>query len=1034
MTTIDLGGPALERSNFNPSYDKDPTAFRDFVKATGLSDSRGVNGDFLLTRDHTYRHYDGSTSRLDYNFTSNGRATMSLETKPFNRISTGHRILTARHNIFELVRGWKSPLIPFVYPKPFSVNRIDKSEDEAFEKCEEEWLKSVDPVLYAEICSGAEDETTPSEEKQEAFLKILNKLLVEDAERIWSHPSFQKGHKRSKEEGILIGKLTWIRRAINAAYSLRKNESDNKFDTFKINSLNKCISTSGLLSELTLKDWRNQSTSEQDAWLEEVKKARGILNRELLDVEIKHREERRDKAQSFFLREGAKNSKIFRRWRLREVCDPDGEAVLSSSDEILVAADLVMKRYEEYYGSLFQGEDSRKVPRDETKRSIWMDPKVIASNKSKLNKALNNVSIASILPTFEEYLEIVNNGDPMSTGGADRIQYGTLQKVSEGVHKAIFGLICIWWRQRSIPKTLRWVEIVSLHKRGDRLNLFNKRGIGLVSKLVLIIETILCNRMTKALEKAGTRSKAQGGAVKGIHTLDTITALINVVAHARRNSKPLHILEFDLYKFFDRIPHRAFVDAHIFFGFDEDTIQLASIFWSGFSGTARTRYGYTSSFPIGLGNIQGLAGSPFRSSLVLDMYLLILERRLHGYHFVTDHHHKVRDHNLDDLVVLIYAIAWVDDIWVIDEDYGKIVAAAAMYNDFVDYYTMKLVIDKCHHYVLNDNIAEGEEIVITDYDGNQGKVPVITSEKAFRCLGVHLNLDLEWGEHVEQVSLKLRDFNAKLSKRWAPAHLTSNLVNSNAVPVIAYGLPVVELNKKENGVLQDLLIKPVATDGGHNKFVARKAYCQAIKDGGYNITDVEAIHKASKAAFVHRVLNGNYYFATVTLRMMLLDLQREAKELNYPFSGLFTNWRPTFKNAYPRYIKTAASVLKQTEAAVLPGETWDLARISIQTFALCVAGWHTESNILDQLAEHGIIRMTQLSPWFAITESFDNKQISPVMKALVLNNPVSDLEVAKNPIYNNISNLHGIGPVRLTVLNKLVVDGIRNIFLTKPKV
>lgn len=959
---------------------------------------------------------------------------MSLECKPFNRISTGHRIVTARHNIFEMVKGWKSPLIPHCYPKPFDVNRQDKGGDEAFAKCEEEWLLNIDPQLYADICNGDSTDPSPSEKDQEVFLKYLHKLLVEDAEQIWAHASFQRGHKRSKEEGIVVGKLTWIRRALKAAYSLRENETSNSFDTYKLKSLYKCISSSALLEEYTLSSWVNSNTAEQDSWISKVKDARKSFTKELYEIELRHRLERREKAENFFLREGARNSKIYRRWRLHEANDPDGEAVLSSTEEILVAANLVIKRYEEYYGSLLEGEDVRAQPRDESKRNIWMDPQVIASNKAKLDRALNYTSIADVLPTYEEYLGVINGGDPRSTGGADRVQYGVLQKLSAPVHKAIFGLICGWWKQRSIPKSLRWVEIVSLHKKGDRLNLINKRGIGLVSKLVLVLETILCNRMSRALEKAGIRSKAQGGAVKGIHSLDIIATLINIVAHAKKRNKSLHILEFDLFKFFDRIPHRAFVDAHTFFGFDEKTIQLASIFWSGFYGTARTRYGYTDPFPIGLGNIQGLAGSPFRSSLVLDMFLLILERRLHGYHFVSGHHHRTREHVVDDIVLLIYALAWVDDIWIIEEDYAKAVIAAAMYNDFVNYYTMKLVIDKSHHYVLNDVVVSGEEITITDYNGEAGKIPVVTSEKAFRCLGVFLSLDLDWGEHVEQVSLKLRDFNTKVSKRWAPAHITSNIVNSNAVPMLAYGLPVVELSKKEMGLLQDLLIKPVATDGGHNKFVARKAFCQSIKDGGYNITDVEAIHKASKVAFVYKLLNGNYRFATITTRMLLHDLQRDAKDIAFPLSGTFTNWHVFNKFEYPRYIKTAALVLAQTRTAISPREQWDLSRISIQTFAFCVAGWHTESNVLEQLAGHNITRMSHLSPWFAPTESFNNALVCPILKALIHGDLISDLDIIKCPIIKDVANLHGVGPTRITILNKMVVDGIRNIFLTKPKV
>jgi hypothetical protein len=50
--------------------------------------------------------------------------------------------------------------------------------------------------------------------------------------------------------------------------------------------------------------------------------------------------------------------------------------------------------------------------------------------------------------------------------------------------------------------------------------------------------------------------------------------------------------EFDLFKFFNQIPWKAFEDTHAFFGFDEDTIALARLFWMNFQGRARSRYNH----------------------------------------------------------------------------------------------------------------------------------------------------------------------------------------------------------------------------------------------------------------------------------------------------------------------------------------------------------------------------------------------------------------------------------------------------------
>ena len=123
--------------------------------------------------------------------------------------------------------------------------------------------------------------------------------------------------------------------------------------------------------------------------------------------------------------------------------------------------------------------------------------------------------IARTPPSVEEYLEAVMKKKADSSPGEDGIQYGVLQLLFLGTHQLVLTLLRHWWSSKEILSKLKKVQICSLHKDGDRLNMLNKRGIGLVSKLILILEAILISRLTIVLAVAQVRSKSARGGHQG---------------------------------------------------------------------------------------------------------------------------------------------------------------------------------------------------------------------------------------------------------------------------------------------------------------------------------------------------------------------------------------------------------------------------------------------------------------------------------------------------------------------------------------
>lgn len=203
----DLLGNAVERTSQNSSYNKDSGALLDFVAKVGLTDTREKRGEFDIERDYTYRHYDGSKSRLDYQLTTKAEAITVTKTINFDRIATNHRMIVSSFNLFLLVGGWKSVTQPVKYPTPIRVNETDEEKESAFKKKEEEWFQKLDKELYCMIVDNEAKNDVEIEAKQNGFLAELQILCVEEAEKIWGANNRELKHKRSKVKGILLGML-----------------------------------------------------------------------------------------------------------------------------------------------------------------------------------------------------------------------------------------------------------------------------------------------------------------------------------------------------------------------------------------------------------------------------------------------------------------------------------------------------------------------------------------------------------------------------------------------------------------------------------------------------------------------------------------------------------------------------------------------------------------------------------------------------------------------------------------------------------
>lgn len=109
------------------------------------------------------------------------------------------------------------------------------------------------------------------------------------------------------------------------------------------------------------------------------------------------------------------------------------------------------------------------------------------------------------------------------------------------------------FNQNYFPAAWSVGEIIPLHKKGDKNNVDNYRGITLLSTLGKLFTRILNNRLTTWAETYSVYIEAQGGFRKNMCTADNIFIIHGLITHALNTNKKLFCSFIDFSKAFDYV-------------------------------------------------------------------------------------------------------------------------------------------------------------------------------------------------------------------------------------------------------------------------------------------------------------------------------------------------------------------------------------------------------------------------------------------------------------------------------------------------
>ncbi|KAL1452545.1 hypothetical protein WDU94_006766 [Cyamophila willieti] len=343
----------------------------------------------------------------------------------------------------------------------------------------------------------------------------------------------------------------------------------------------------------------------------------------------------------------------------------------------------------------------------------------------------------------------------------------------DGIHKYIHNLITTVWRTEFLPQEWNEAVVVPLHKKGDKLECNNYRGISLLNTTYKILSKIILNRLKEYENEI--IGEHQAGFVKKRSTTDQIYAFKEIIAKCWEYNKEVHALFIDFKKAYDCINRDYIWKTMREFGIPLKLIELCKICVKNSKAKVRIEDEYTEVFHVNTGVRQGDGISPLLFNIVLEKALKKTSQMDKGINIGT----------------VINLLAFADDIVLIAEKKEDLVSLAETLLNEAKKVGLNVSTEKTKYMKIGGTTQTTENIQVRDHQFN--------SCKEVKYLGVTINDTM-----TEQVEIENRlaaanrcfwSVNKLMSCRILSRTTKLRIYKTIIQPILLYGSEVWTLSK-----------------------------------------------------------------------------------------------------------------------------------------------------------------------------------------------------------------------------------------------
>ena len=320
--------------------------------------------------------------------------------------------------------------------------------------------------------------------------------------------------------------------------------------------------------------------------------------------------------------------------------------------------------------------------------------------------------------------------------------------------------------------------ITPLHKKGDKNNLNNYRGISLLSAISKVFTGLLNQRLSNWVENNDLLYEEQAGFRSKKSTIDHLFTLYAVVK--KYLSKPggrLYCLFIDFSKAFDRVPHLLLFHRLLLSGTHGSFIAVIRSMYTKLSACVNTPEGLTEYFKCLIGTRQGCMLSPLIFVLFLNSYIeLVAQEGCKGIY-------------LDEFFHNLQMLCYADDIAEVSDMVGHLQKRLLVLEQFCKITGMEVSLAKTKIMVFRNGgpLRRNEKW----YYKNE----LLETTTYYKYLGVFLSSRLNWSFGIKTLCVQSQKAINMIKRligtcRGLPHSIIFNIFDTTVVPVLTYSSEV----------------------------------------------------------------------------------------------------------------------------------------------------------------------------------------------------------------------------------------------------